>query len=199
MGFLRGVRCEGVIGLAVLTQENMEDLIWRATVLALGLDPDSDDESIHKRVRISWPESEGTTWGRSENVIFFRITLTPDDFTPLKDITHVYDSEHDTLTEKVEYHRRFNVNWLCYGPDAMNEADTIRIGILREPIKTMLKEHGIAFLPHIRDAIRLDEVDQSGDWWRRNDLSADFYVLSSREYSEDYIALPPQITISKNN
>ena len=177
----------------------MESVIWRATVLTLGLDPGSSEESVHKRVRISWPDGEGTTWDRNENTIFFRITPTPDDFTPLKDVTHVYDSARDTLTEKVEYHRRFSVNWLCYGPDGMNDADTIRIGILRNPAKALLSAYGIEFMPHIHEPHRLDELDQSGDWWRRTDLSADFYILTSREYSEEYIAIAPEISVLPNN
>ena len=185
--------------MAVLTQDQMEDILWRATVIVLGLDPDSQDESVQKRVRISWPKDESTTWGRNENVIFIRITPTPDDFTTLKEISHVYDSEHDTLKENVEYHRRFTINWVCYGPDALNDADTIRMGINREPIRDMLRVHRIAFMPHIREPVRLDELDQSGDWWRRYDLSADFYDRASREYSEEYIALPPETTIIKNN
>ena len=185
--------------MAVLTQEQMEDILWRATVIVLGLDPDSKEESVQNRVRISWPEDESTTWGRNENVVFFRIMPTSDEFTVLKDITHVYDSQSDTLKERVEYHRRFTINWVCYGPDALNDADTIRIGINREPIRDMLSVHNIAFMPHIPDPVRLDELDQSGDWWRRYDLSADFYELASREYSEGYIAQPPETTIITNN
>lgn len=185
--------------MAVLSQEELEDILWRATVIVLGLDPDSQDESVHKRVRISWPENEGTTWGRDEDVVFFRLMPAPDDFTPLKDVSYVYDSEHDSLSEKVEYHRRFTINWVCYGPDALSDADAIRIGILRQPIRDMLRLHSIAFMPHIREPVRLDEPDQSGNWWRRYDVSADIYELASREYSSDYINLPPETALIPNN
>ena len=185
--------------MAVLTQKELEDLFWKATTMTLGLEPDADEEYIQKRVRISWPQSDtgNSDWQRDENVIFLRISPAPDDYTLLKDISHVYDPERDDMKEVVEYHRCYSINLVCYGPDSAADADAIRIGILRDPIKAFLRKSKVAIIPAIREPVRLPEIDASGDWWERYDVTATFYALAVREYHEGRIALPPDNIIIK--
>lgn len=180
-----------------MTQKQLEDLFWRATVLALGLDPDSEDETVHKRVRISWPTSDtgNSDWKRDENVVFLRISPGYDTYGTLHDIDHVYDPETDTQKEVVYYHRSHRITWVCYGPDSDNDADTIRIGILRDAVHSYLKAHKVAIQPHLREPVRAPEQDETGDWWERSDLEADFYQLVTREYPEDFINTAPNINV----
>ena len=180
-----------------MTQRQLEDLFWRATVICLGLDPDSEDEAVHKRVRISWPTSEtgSSNWGRDENVVFLRISPGYDSYGWVHDIDHVYDPETDTQKEVVRYHRSHRIVWVCYGPDSDNDADTIRIGIVRDAVHSMLKAHNVAIQPHLRDPARVPEQDETGEWWERCDLEADFYQLVTREYTEDIITAAPDINI----
>ena len=180
-----------------MTQRQLEDLFWRATVLCLGLDPDSTDEAVHKRVRISWPTSEtgNSNWRRDENVVFLRISPGYDSYGSVHDIDHVYDPETDTQKEVVRYHRSHRIVWVCYGPDSDNDADTIRIGIVRDAVHSMLKAHNVAIQPHLRDPARVPEQDETGEWWERCDLEADFYQLVTREYTEDIITAAPDINI----
>ena len=81
------------------------------------------------------------------------------------------------------------------GPDA----DTIRIGILRAEIKRYLRDNGIAFKPDIREPVRMPELDESGDWWERNDLTAQCYILFSRDYTEGIIEHVPVTVTSKDD
>lgn len=180
-----------------MTQRQLENLFWQATVMCLGLDPDSEDEAVHKRVRISWPTSKtgNSNWGRDENVVFLRISPGYDAYGSIHDIDHVYDSETDTQKEVVRYHRSHRIVWVCYGPDSDDDADTIRIGIVREGVHSMLKASNVAIQPHLRDPVRVPEQDETGEWWERCDLEADFYQLVTREYSEDFIDTAPNINI----
>lgn len=177
--------------MEVLTQNQIEDIFWRATVKTIGLDPDA--AATQNRVRISWPKpgEEGTTWHREDNVIFLRITPTYDDYTIQKDITHVYDSGNDTLKEVVDYHRVFSIQWVCYGPESGEDVDAIRIGILRTEVRKYLRQNGIGMKPDIREPVRIPEPDESGDWWERNDLTAQCYILFSRDYEEGIIEHVP--------
>ena len=181
--------------MGTLTQKQIEDAFWAATVKSLGLDPAA--EATQNRVRISWPKpgEESTTWQREDDVVFLRITPTSDDYTIQEDIEHVYDSVKDTLKEVVHYHRCFSIQWVCYGPGSGEDADMIRIGIKRESIKLYLKQNGIAIKPNIREPVRQPELDDSGDWWERHDLTAQCYILFSREYEEGIIESVP-ITLS---
>lgn len=184
--------------MEVLTQNQIEDIFWQATVKTIGLDP--DDAATQNRVRISWPKpgEEGTTWHREDNVIFLRITPTYDDYSIQKDITHVYDSGNGTLKEVVDYHRAFSIQWLCYGPESGEDADAIRIGILRTEVRKYLRQNGIGMKPDIREPVRMPELDDSGDWWERHDLTAQCYILFSRDYAEGMIEHVP-ITVSSKD
>lgn len=180
-----------------MTQQQLESVIWRATIMCLGLDPDSEDESVHKRVRKSWPISDtgNSDWGRDENVVFLRITPGYDDYGSLHDIEHVYDRQADTQKEVVSYHRSHSIGWICYGPGSDADADTIRIGILREPVKAYLAANNIAIKPHIREPVRVPEQDKTGEWWERCDLNAEAYQLVTREYQESFMEGTPTINI----
>ncbi len=176
-----------------LTQKQIETVFWYATVYTLGLDPVA--EETQKRVRKTWPQSDlgNSNWEREDNVVFLRITPTYDDYAVQKDITHVYDSGNDTLYEQVDYHRCYSIQWVCYGPDSAEDADTLRIGILRDPVKAFLLKYGIAVKPNIRESVRNPEPDESGDWWERNDVMAQFYIKFSRKYAEGIIENIPAI------
>ena len=183
-----------------MTQKQLEDLFWRATVMCLGLNPDSEDEAVHKRVRISWPTSEtgSSNWQRDENVVFLRISPGFDTYGDLHEIDHAYDDETDQLKEVVQYYRCHKINWVCYGPDSDDDADAIRIGILRDAVHSYLKRNMVAVKPHIREPLRMTEQDETGEWWERCDLHCECYQLVSREYDIGYIDVPPDIYIIKH-
>lgn len=176
--------------------KQIEDAVWRATVLSMGLDPDA--ESSQSRVRISWPTSEtgNPNWKREENVVFLRIIPGFDPYSKLHDVTHEYDEKSGQLSEVVSYHRALQITWVCYGPDADRDADMIRIGVLRAPIRAYLREHSIAIHPDIGEPVRVPEPDETGEWWERSDLTAQAYELVARKYPSDYMVDPPAISFS---
>ena len=180
-----------------LSRAQLEDLFWRATVICLGLNPDDSSEAVQKRVRISWPSNEtgNTDWERKDNVVFLRISPGLDEYGTLSDISYSHDPETDTTKEVVQYHRSHQVSWICYGPDSDSDADSIRFGILRDAIRSFMKEKNVAVQPHIREPIRIPEQDESGEWWERCDLTAQCYELVSREYESTPIDVPPNISI----
>ena len=177
-----------------LTKDQLEDIFWDATIMVLGLDPKA--ESTQKRVRKSWPDSkEGNSdWERDENVIFLQITTADDPYTIPWDISHEADDQGN-LQEVVRYHKCHNIQWICYGPDSGEDADCIRIGILREPVRAFLRKSRLAVLTDIRQPKRIPEMDDAGQWWERNDLTAQCYELAERRYDEGEIAKPPKVTI----
>lgn len=178
-----------------LSREQLEDVMWKVTVLALGLD--ETREEVQKRVRISWPTSEtgNSNWKRDENVVFLRIVPGVDDYGNLHDRAYEPDRRTGDLIEVVTYHRCHSVTWVCYGPDADSDAENIRIGILRENVKQLLRCSSLAVLPHIPPAARVPEPDETGEWWERCDLTAQFYELVRREYAaEEMLVVPNVIT-----
>lgn len=179
-----------------LTRHQLEDLIWSATVKCLGLNPNDPSDAVQKRVRISWPSTEtgNADWEREENVVFLRISPGLDEYGTLLDISYKPD-DTSGAKEVVQYHRCHQIHWICYGPDSDSDADSIRIGILRDAIRAYMLEANVAVQPHIREPVRIPEQDESGAWWERCDLTAQCYELVSREYDASPIDVPPVITI----
>lgn len=170
-----------------MTQRELTDVFWEATVCCQGMDP--ADPLVQDRVRKSWPKDglENSNWKPDENVVFIRISPGFDRYGELHDVDHVFDPNAETQKEVVSYHRSYCAMWICYGPDADDNADTIRIGILRQKIREYLAQYNIAVQPHISNPVRMTEQDETGETWERTDLKAEFYQLETREYPEEHI------------
>ena len=178
-----------------LTRTQLENIFWTATIRTLGLDPESEDEQVQKRVRINWPDSKtgNSDWTRDDNVVFLQITPYDDRYTTPWEISHE-TAQDGTLQEVVRYHKCHSIQWICYGPGSSEDSDCIRIGILRHGIRSYLKKNGLAMIADIRQPVRVPELDDAGQWWERSDLTAMCYELAERRYDEGEITEPPSIT-----
>ncbi len=174
------------------TKRQLEDVIWKATIMALGLD-DSQPE-VQNRVRISRPESDLTNgiWERTENIVFLRVMPGFDEISTQHD-SEVVEDEHGKVIERVSYHRAHALSWICYGPDSYNDADTIRIGLLRPDVMHYLRTNRIGLSPRITEPVNVPEPDEAGLWWDRYDLSANCYELVCREYAIGDIRVAPNV------
>lgn len=177
-----------------MTTVQIQDAFFVATLKALGLDPDDADNQA--RVRISYPLSDtgSTNWRRDEDVTFLRISPASDDYTLKYDADYIqYDG--GAPREHVVYHRAWQIDWVCYGPHAFEDADAIRIGIMRDAIRAYLRQYQLAIMPAIGEPQYVPEQDESGEWWQRADLTARLYELGRRTYPAETIEQPPAITI----
>lgn len=178
-----------------MNQHQIEDVFWRATVMCLGLDPDAP--ASQDRVRISWPKGElgNSDWKIDEDVVFLRVSTGTDPYGTAQDVLYIDDPETGEAKEVVGYQRSIRVNWVCYGPNADESADRIRIGLHRDAVHSYLIGNNIAVQPHIREPVRVPEPDDAGEWWERSDLFADCYEGVVREYPADTIDVAPEINI----
>ena len=176
-----------------MTRAQIEDAVWMATVMALGLDPNAD--ATQSKVRISWPltESGSPNWTREENVVFIRLAPYNDDYSSLWDLSHADNSGE--YVETVANHESYETNWLCYGPDALEYAQTLRYGLGRGDIRAYLETQSMAFKPVIPMPTHIPEQDRNGEWWERYDVRAQMYCKQTRQYSEGYIDTAPNVNL----
>lgn len=181
------------MGETILTRKKREKAIFRATALCLGMDPDTPE--THDCIKVSWPldlpSGSLPGWERDDRRIFIRVVPARSMFANLHDTDYVLD-ESDEPVEVVTYHRPHEVSWICYGPDALDDADAIRIGIIRKNVLDVLRSYSLYPLPHIDDPIPANEL-VDGAWWGRADLTAQMYEWVKRVYSADIIEVPPEI------
>ncbi len=181
-----------------LTETQLEDLFWEATVLTLGLDPQA--ESSQSFVRRSWPEADtgNGSWQRDEDVIFLRVSPNMDSYSSLFDTQYGDDPKTGEYQETVLYHRAFQVQWICYGPHACDNADLIRVGMQRQNVRGKLLKSEIAVIPNVTDPIRAPELDSAGQVWERCDLNIRFYAVTTSTMPVDAITVPPDIHFSNS-
>lgn len=178
-----------------LNRTEIENAIWRVTMKILGYDPDSASQDVQSRVRISWPlsDSGNPNWSRHETTVFIRLATLADEYSQLWDITYSDDGQ---FTENVANHRAFEVSWIVYGVEALETAQKLRYGLLRESIRQELNGSNMAFKSVVRMPVHMPEQDRAGDWWERYDLTAQMYLRDTRQYSEHYIDTAPNISTS---
>ena len=179
-----------------MTRREIENVIWRATMITLGYDPDASE--TQGKVRISWPltETGNPDWGREENIVFLRLSPISDDYSSLWDLGHTGGTEYK---ESVSNHEAYEAFWLCYGPDVLETAQKLRYGIGRENIREYLNSQSMAIKPVITNPVYTPEQDRTGEWWERYDVRAQFYCKQTRQYSEGYIDTTPSISIVVNS
>lgn len=178
----------------------LEKLIWRATIICLGLDPDDKRPEVQGRVRKSWPGADtgNPNWQRDEDVVFLRITPSADPYGNIYDEDY-YGSDSEGGTETVGYHRSWQISWVCYGPGSDRDASMIRVGILRDAVRSYLLRHNVAIQPGIPEPIRIPEPDETGEWWERCDLSAEAYEYVRETFLAEIVTEPPEIHLRTTN
>ena len=178
-----------------MTRKELENVFWTATVMCLALDPASEDEFVQQRVRKSWPTTEtgSTNWKRDENVVFLRITPWNDEIGRYADSSYYFDQDTQLYRERVDFTKSHQIHFLCYGPDSYDDAETIRIGILRANIRQFLQKNRLGIMPHIREPIQMSEQDETGEWWERYDLTVYCYENVTKDYEIGTIEVAPNV------
>jgi hypothetical protein len=155
----------------------LERMMWRATVLCLGLNP--NDEATSRRVRRSWPtyNASGSApgWARAEDVCFVRVMNSSDPYGQLQE-TLLRDNGRRVITRV----RPLDVLWICYGQTSWDDCERIRRRILADDVKALLRGAALYPLPHMAEPVRAPELFE-GEWWERSDLTAQFYERISIE------------------
>lgn len=172
-----------------LTRLKLEEILWRTFVLALDMNPES--EAAQAAVRVAWPVDaevgSNPAWERDENICFLRIfDNTTDPYANLLNVSHDFDLDAQTQTEVVKYTRVHGVNAIFYGPDAVDNAEVVRIRMQREDIRAFLRESSLYPIPGMGRPTRTPELF-AGAWWDRCDAAYTFYEGCRREWRQDYL------------
>jgi hypothetical protein len=169
--------------MAVLTEDQLKAIFHSLTVTITGLNAD-------RGVRNTYPPQGQPAWKITEDVVFVTIQPVSDPYDKLSDVTYgpaeVVSGEEPVADFSTSYTRVMAVDWIVYGPNAMELADRIRFKILQSEALATLKTNGIAPITDI-DPARLAPDLFNGQWWKRYDLRALFNVLTTRTESVPYL------------
>jgi hypothetical protein len=153
----------------------IEDLMRKATLELLGL---PDDLTTKKRVRISWPAGGAPAWKINEDVAFIRVYEIDDPYNRQK-VTTYRNNDAVSVIQNESYTNVIAVDWILYGPNSFDDADTMRNGLTRNET---LRNNNMHLIYNRPAPVRSPELF-NGQWWERTNLTAYFNLLVSHEYT----------------
>lgn len=154
----------------ILTITQVEDLFQNLTLNMLGLDPAA--KKNQSRVRISWPTKGAPAWKISEDVIFLLINFDDDAITRQVDVSYT-KADDENANRSMSYTRVLRIDWICYGPNSSNDADTIRSSLFLPQFTQKFAANNLALITDVPMPIRSPELF-NGQWWDRSSLYARF-------------------------
>lgn len=169
--------------MAVLTLAQLKALFQGITVELTGLNPNSG-------VRNTYPTQGQPAWKIDQNIVFIGIKPVDNQYDLLRDISYapqpIVTGQQAASDQSTVYTRVMQVDWVVYGPDSFDLADTIRYGILTSETLATLQAVEVAPLTEIPAPVRAPELFD-GQWWERSDVRAYFNVLTTRTATVPYL------------
>ena len=150
--------------MARLTRQQIENVFRSVTIDVTSLSPDM--------VRLSWPTAGAPAWRIDEDVVFVQVYPVDDPYIQQREASYRLDT---TLNmQRVNHYTRVHeVQWVCYGPNSGDIADSIRNGIYFPDTTYYLAQNHLYMILEVPAVTRLPELF-NGQWWERSDLRARF-------------------------
>ena len=175
----------------VLTLKQIEDFFQELTCNILGIplldntDPENPVPINQDKVRIAWPTTGAPAWKITEDITFLQITPVNDPYMQQRHTEHV-NTGAGNINQLIQYTRVHEVQWICYGPNSYEHAETIRNGIYLTEFKDLLGAQNLHLILDVPAVKRSPEL-YNGQWWQRANLSARFNELVIRTTSVPYL------------
>jgi hypothetical protein len=131
------------------------------------------------KVRFAYATDGQPEFSHSDNVIFVWAEESADE----------YGRQVETTWTAGAALRRRTVVWTvhitAYGPEASENINKIKTGLLSEGAKRLLAADGLFYIPRLEAPQRIPE-NADGVWWERWDWRAEFNSLRSDSEQVDY-------------
>lgn len=175
----------------ITPQENYDELAKDALFDALREILGLTAARAEKMISFSWPSEDGSvrfTATPSTDVCYIR-------FTPysLPNEGFINHSVEDGV-ERMDTHIGLRAQFIFYGPHSLEYATRTRVGINRTDVRSLFKTASMAPIPNNQMPVSLDELID-GRWYKRTDISVDFYQLIVYTGEVSVMEEPPEIEI----
>jgi hypothetical protein len=150
-------------------QKKLEDLFASVTVGITGLNP--------KFVRIAFPIDGQPGFEPEQDVAFVNVSIIDNPYDKQRDIVYRDKSTPSPalVEETVSYTTVIMVDWSIFGPKSLGLALGVKSGILKQPIRSLLKPFKVFPIPEIQAPVRAP-YSFNQRWWNRTDLRVLFNV-----------------------
>lgn len=174
----------------ILTTQEIENLFQSLTATITGLDPNSG-------VRIDWPTDGAPGWAITDDIAFLRVTPSSDRYIQQRDSTFADSGDGVNVNVTASYTRVHAVDWIIYGPNAPDNAETLRNGLYQQTTHDTLAASNVYMILDVGAPARIPELF-NGQWWERADISARFNEQVIRYTQTPYLETA-QITVESDD
>jgi hypothetical protein len=143
--------------------------VTKAPVRTDGVDP----QNI---LPLNEPRNPAGLKSPSDDYVFFLIRFTDSQINRQLDITDNGATDPTLLTRTTKHIRNVEILWQCYGDDAFEWAEQIRIRLFDPTIKELFAVQGISLITDVPEPVFIPEVINN-QWYHRNDIRAEFNQL----------------------
>lgn len=179
--------------MANLTRKEILRVFYRATMLAIGMDPDKAYGTEKPPVRISYPGEGQPDWTVEDDVIFLSYSDVSGDETTQP----VHEEWKDSGKDLIRRHftnRVLQISFVAYGPNGYDNLLKIRHAFLDG--SSILRKADLMILPGADTPQYMPELYQNA-WFSRADMSLRFNNTMTWDEDVRAIAQVP-VTIHDN-
>lgn len=183
-----------MIGPVSDVKNEVMDALFLAVRLALGW----TDEYAQRYLRFSHPtKSGGMSFDLSpeEDAVYMRLTQAALSGQNVVSVNYKGKDDGDAIRE-LGHHTSFGVHFICYGPNATDNAYKLMIGMFVSEISQTLKGVNVAPVKGNSTPVPMSEP-YNAMWFERCDFSMNFYHLRTYKGDVQTVQVAPEIIIAK--
>lgn len=171
-----------------MTYKELNALLWKAFMECLKLDPTLPENA--NKIRSSYPPEGAPAWRIDEDVIFFILNESLDNYS--RQVDSLYIAGSDTVYKQSTRTRYWSVSITAYGPNACENLNSIKDRLMSYKVKLLLNSGKLYIVPQQSPILRSPELF-SGQWWNRWDYTAYFnehYILPDEDVGRiEYVSI----------
>jgi hypothetical protein len=169
-----------------LSLDQLNKLFQGLTISMLGITfADDNDKTPYYKVRVAWPTGGAPSWKIAEDICFLQIMEVDSQYNRQRDVI-LGTKDTDNANGSTSYTRVMQVNFILYGPNSFQNAQTIRDQMFFVENLFTLAKNNVYPIPDISAPRRAPELYE-GQWWGRTDLSITFNELIIVEQTIPYL------------
>jgi len=111
-----------------------------------------------------------------DDYVFYLVSFTDSPINRQMEINDNGSEDPALLTRSTKHVRNLRIDWQCYGDDAFEWSEQIRIMLFNEDVKQLLKAQGISLITDVPEPVFIPEMINH-QWYYRYDIRASFNQL----------------------
>jgi hypothetical protein len=127
------------------------------------------DPNVWYTVRTGWLKEGEPSPPIDDDTCTVMATIKDTDFSRMHDSVYL-PAVGNVITQQDVYTRTWEIQFLFYGPNCLDNSRAVKTGLLKVPyIDLLLAQNNLYTNPSIKDPQRIPE-NRQGQWWDRSDL-----------------------------